>query len=253
MFSSSSKFPIIGISASICTIDTGSLLGRERVFIGQDYIKAIIQAGGIPIVLPLIESEDSICRQVDLIDGLMLSGGYDVDPHFYGEEPHHLLEATYRERDLCETVLVRAAAQKKIPILGICRGLQLINVAFGGSLYQDLTCIDKDLLQHRQKTNLHEGAHTVDLEKGTILEKIYNQESIRTNSLHHQSIKKLAEGFKINAKSRDGIIEGIEKMDQSFILGLQWHPELMFDADAQTRTLFRAFIDACQTLVINDK
>lgn len=253
MISSSSKLPIIGLSASICTIDTGSLIGRERVFVGQDYIKAIVQAGGIPIVLPIIESEESIFKQIDLIDGLMLSGGYDIDPHLFGEEPHHLLEATYRERDLCEMALVRAAAQKKIPVLGICRGLQLINVTFGGSLYQDLTASNKDLFQHRQKTNIHQGTHTVDLEKGTMLEKIYNQKSIRTNSLHHQSVKNLADGFIINARSRDGIIEGIEKMDQSFILGLQWHPELMFEVDAETRALFRAFIDACRIRAAHDK
>jgi len=242
----SSKSPIIGLSASMLTIDTGRLLGRERVFVGQDYIKAIVQAGGIPVVLPIIDSEEYAVRQLDLVDGLILSGGYDVDPNFFGEEPHPLLEATYLQRDLHEMALLRHAYEKKMAVLGICRGMQLINVAFGGDLYQDLSDFEHKILQHNQNNNLHQGTHAVDLEKGTILEKVFKQKSIRTNSLHHQAVKVLADGFQVSARSRDGVIEAIEKNDYPFMLGLQWHPELMVEADPNTLDLFKAFMTACK-------
>jgi len=238
--------PIIGLSASMLTIDTGRLLGRERVFVGQDYVKAIVMAGGVPIILPIVESQEQALRQLELVDGLILSGGYDVDPHLFGEEPHHLLEATYLQRDLYEMALLQKAYQKNLPVLGICRGIQLINVAFGGSLYQDLSDYEQPILQHCQKNNLHQGTHTVEIAEETILKRVFKQNSIRTNSLHHQAIKELAKGFTVSARSRDGMIEAIEKNDYSFMVGLQWHPELMVDTDEPTLALFETFITACK-------
>lgn len=236
--------PIIGISASLLTIETGVLKGRERAFVGQDYAAAIAKAGGTPIVLPIVESVELIAKQVDLIDGLLLSGGYDIHPHFFGEEPHALLEMSYPDRDLYEISLVQSAYRIKKPIFGICRGLQLINVAFGGTLHQDLASSSKETLQHHQKARADYPTHTIDIAEGTWLRKIANQPSIRTNSLHHQSISAMAPGFTISAKTRDGVIEGIEKMDPSFVLGVQWHPELMYERDPLMFELFRTFIQA---------
>lgn len=239
-----SKLPTIGISGSLFTIESGALKGRERAFVGQDYVQAISQAGGVPIILPVINSEDAISKYVELIDGLVLSGGYDVHPHFYGEEPHPLLDASYPDRDDFEIKLTHLTQQVRKPILGICRGLQILNVAFGGTLYQDLTLHSSDTLQHNQKVRIDHPIHTVKLEEGTILREIMNQSSIGTNSLHHQSIRLLANGFIVNARTTDGIIEGIEKMDESFILAIQWHPELMYERDEKMFQLFHAFIRA---------
>jgi len=240
----SSTNPIIGISANILTIDTGCLLGRERVFIGQDYIRAIMQAGGIPLILPILDCDESTIRQLDLVDGLLLSGGGDVDPNLYGQEPHQLLEATYLQRDLYEMTLLRHANMKKIPVLGICRGLQIMNVSFGGDLYQDLKEHDQIALQHRQKSQLYQESHLVDVQKGSILERICQSDSIRTNSLHHQAIKNLGKGLNVSGRSRDGIIEAIEKIDHPFMLGVQWHPELMVEVSPQACALFQALINA---------
>lgn len=241
---SSTPSPIIGISANLMTIETGVLRGRERASVGQDYVSAIAKAGGTPIVLPIVESDALIAQQLDLIDGLLLSGGYDIHPHFFGEEPHALLDMCYPDRDFHEITLAQSAHRLKKPIFGICRGLQLINVAFGGTLHQDLTSSGKETLQHHQKARVDYATHTVDLAEGTWLRKIANQASIRTNSLHHQSIHVIAPGFTVNGRSKDGIIEGIEKMEQSFILGVQWHPELMYERDPLMFELFRAFIQA---------
>jgi putative glutamine amidotransferase len=237
-----SKSPIIGISGSLFTIDAGTLKGRERVFVGQDYVQSVCLAGGVPVILPIVSDEALILQQVEMIDGLILSGGYDVHPCFFGEEPHTLLEACYPDRDAHEIQLVRLAYQLKKPILGICRGIQLINVAFGGTLFQDLSLYSSNTLQHNQKARVDYAIHKVKLEEGTKLHQLFNQTCIYTNSMHHQSIQTVAPGFTINALAYDGIIEGIEKMDDSFILGVQWHPELMIEKDPQMLALFRTLI-----------
>lgn len=239
-----SNYPLIGISGSLLTIETGALKGRERAFVGQDYIQAISHAGGIPIILPVIQESQAIAKYVEMIDGLILSGGYDVDPHFYNQEPHALLQCCYPDRDCYEIELVRLAALAEKPILGICRGIQLLNIAFGGSLYQDLSQHSESPLQHNQMSRVDYPIHKVQIKKGTVLHQIVKQATIRTNSLHHQSVHLPAPGFTINAVSSDGIIEGIEKMDESFILGVQWHPELMCIRDPLMRELFRSFVNA---------
>lgn len=240
----SPAIPIIGISSSLLTIESGALRGRERAFVGQDYVHAISRAGGIPIILPTVKDEVSIARQVNLIDGLVLSGGYDVHPHFYGEEPHRLLEASYPDRDHYEIQLTLLAHQYKKPILGICRGIQLINVAFGGTIYQDISLHGQNILQHHQAVRVDHEFHTVNVEKGSKLSQILNCKFIKTNSLHHQAVRLLAPGFCVNATTQDGIIEGIEKVDGSFILGVQWHPELMFEKDPMMLKLFEALLNA---------
>lgn len=232
----------IGISASLLTIDAGVLKGRERAFVGQDYVHAVARAGGVPVILPVINTDEIIAQQLKAVDGLILSGGFDVHPHFYGEEPHALLDVCYPDRDAFEIKLAQTASKMNIPILGICRGLQLLNVAFGGTLHQDIALHSNEVLQHHQKARPDMPAHTVNLELGTVLHHIFQQTSIRTNSLHHQSINKLAPGFTVSAKSQDGVIEGIESMEHSFILGVQWHPELMVEKDPLMQGLFQAFV-----------
>lgn len=237
-------YPSIGISAALLPIESGPFMGRERVAVGQDYIKAIIQAGGLPFVLPVIEEEDKIFRQMEQLDGLLLSGGFDVNPLLYREEPSRGLEAVCPERDAFEIALVQAARSLQKPLFGICRGQQLLNVALGGTLYQDLPSSLPSVFQHSQKRNPDEASHTVEVVAGTKLHHIFGSEKLFTNTYHHQAIKNLAPGLIVNAKSQDGVIEGIEGAEDHFVLGVQWHPELMVEKHPMMLKLFHAFIEA---------
>ena len=238
----SQKNPVIGISASLLTIETGWFKGRERVYVGQDYIQAITRAGGIPIVLPIINKIEEINQQLELIDGLLLSGGYDIHPQLYGEEPDQLLRSIYPPRDEYEIQLIKQAVFLEKPIFGICRGLQLLNVAFGGTLYQDISYHSSTVLKHTQQTNVEFASHDVEILEGTKLHSILGMTSLSTNSFHHQAIKQIASGWQVNAKTQDGLIEGAEKKDAQFVLGVQWHPELMFDKSHDIFRIFKAFV-----------
>ena len=237
-------YPSIGISAALLPIESGPFIGRERVAVGQDYIKAIIQAGGLPFVLPVIEEEERIIKQMEHLDGLLLSGGFDVNPLLYHEEPARGLEAVCPERDAFEIALIMAARKLRKPVFGICRGQQLLNVALGGTLYQDLPSSLPSVFQHNQKRNPDEASHSVEVVAGTKLHHIFGNERLFTNTYHHQAIKNLAPGLIVNAKSQDGVIEGVEGSGDHFLLGVQWHPELMVDKHPNMLKLFHAFIDA---------
>lgn len=244
-----SKIPIIGISSGLLLIDTGSYMGRQRVSIGHDYVEAIRLAGGLPIVLPIVEGEEWARQQLACIDGLLLSGGGDLSPFFYQEEPAKCLGVVCADRDRHEFQLLQAAKNLKKPILGICRGLQLINVAFGGSLYQDIDSAYPAAIQHYQMAKPDEPHHTVVLKSDTILLKMMGEYSLLTNSFHHQAIKNLAPGFIPNAHTNDGIIEGIEGSSDQFILAVQWHPELMFYRYPKMLKIFEALVHACKKSV----
>lgn len=235
---------IIGISSNIEIISDTHNLGKERSILNQDYVKAVIHSGGVPLILPIIEHQELIEAQVSSIDALVISGGYDVHPFLYNEEPHILLENVYPERDHYEKSLIETAYRLKKPILGICRGMQLLNVVFGGSLYQDVSLIDGDLIQHRQKSRSHSLSHCVYIVPDTRLFSIFKQEKIQTNSYHHQAVKRLAPEFKISAKAKDGVIEGIEKEGDHFILGVQWHPEGFCLQNTYMLQLFRELVHA---------
>jgi putative glutamine amidotransferase len=238
------KFPIIGISATLLMIESGSFMGRERSAVGHDYIRAIELAGGVPVVLPIVKEQHLIQQQIEMIDGLLLSGGYDVCPQKYGEEPKPGLEAICPERDAYELELVQIAHRLKKPILGICRGLQLLNVAFGGTLYQDIGLSFPTALQHHSQAKPGEGTHTVTILPGTALQQILQESTLLTNSFHHQAVKNVASSLIVNAHSTDGVIEGIESAEDLFILGVQWHPELMLEKRSQMLKLFHAFLEA---------
>jgi len=241
------KFPIIGISANLLTIESGNFLGLERTVVVHDYIEAIRLSGGIPIVLPIVEGEKIIEKQMALIDGLLLSGGYDVSPLFYNEEPKRDLEAIRPDRDLYEIQLIEIAKRQQKPIFGICRGLQILNVALGGTLYQDVGLFSTSVLQHIQKAKPDEAVHNVQLVPQTKLQQIFGEDVILTNSFHHQAIKDLAPNLKANAHSLDGVVEGIEGVEEDhFVLAVQWHPELMISKHPIMFKLFHAFIEAAQ-------
>lgn len=239
------KKPIIGIAANVIVEEQGFFPGMSRAALSYDYVESVAMAGGVPIMLPMVEEAD-IEQQIQLLDGLLLSGGFDVDPLKYGEEPVPELGALYPELDEYQMKAAQIAVKLKKPLLGICRGLQVINSAFGGTLYQDITYATSSGLKHFQKSARHLATHTVALTEGTALAEIFGTTEVLTNSYHHQSVKVPAPGFVVNAKARDGVIEGLEKMGESFILGLQWHPEMMAAHSAEMRKVFAAFIAAAK-------
>jgi len=240
------KSPFIGISATLLTIESGCLMGSERTAVGHGYIEAIQLAGGIPFVLPIVDDEEVIQQQMEPVDALLLSGGDDVSPLLYQEEPEQGLGAILPERDAYEMRLLHMAIENKKPVLAICRGLQLLNVALGGTLYQDISIALPLALQHNQKAQVHEATHTVAVVPASRLRQIMEEETFLTNSFHHQAIKELAPGLRANAQTKDGIIEGVEGVDDLFLLGVQWHPELMFDKHPKMLKLFRAFLEAAR-------
>lgn len=235
--------PVIGILANIETIDKAPFLGLEKSSLHQNYIHSIIKAGAVPIVLPVVQDSSLIQSQIDLIDGLVLSGGGDVQPSLYGEEPHPDLGNVNPVRDHFEEEALLIAFRQKKPILGICRGLQLMNVAFGGSLYQDLNQHKSETrIKHDQQAPIHVPYHSIEIEPSTLLYEMFRELQIGVNSFHHQGIKELAPDFIVSARSKDGMIEGIERINYPFLVGVQWHPERMVDHDSGMLNLFKAFV-----------
>lgn len=233
--------PIIAISGSIFKEKQGEFANYPRAFLNEDYIQAIIQNGGIPFIIPINENHEDLKFLLENVDGLILSGGYDVYPYHYGEEPHFLLEETNRERDLFEYELLKQAILMNIPILGICRGLQLINTYFGGTLYQDLT-LSNTFLKHNQINNPTSATHSIQIERNTNLYHIIQEDEYFVNSFHHQVIKKLGEDLIVSARSSDKHIEAIESLRYP-IIAVQFHPEMMFKVDEKMNEIFKWFIN----------
>ena len=226
--------PVIGISAY-------SESGRCQV--NMTYVNSVRMAGGVPLVIPVTDDDAQIEAVLAAIDGLVMTGGEDFDPlKWYGEEPVRALGEVVPERDAFDVKLVRAAVAKGIPVLGICRGEQLLAVAFGGSLWQDIPSQLKDsYVKHRQgPTSGAWGTHTIAIEKGSMLSRVLNgRTSAVVNSFHHQAIKQVPQGFKVVATAADGIIEAVERSGRlapqfgdggAFILGVQFHPEVITNA-----------------------
>lgn len=237
------KKPIIGILTNVYIVEEGSYAGGERLYVNRDYVKNILKAGGIPLLLPIIDDSEVIKKQIESIDGLLLSGGQDVNPLLYGQKPSDFLGAVRDDRDFFELQAIRHAFSLNIPLFGICRGLQVMNVAFGGTLHQD---IPSELgFDHHQKSRREEPHHQIEIYSDSKLYKILGVSYLETNSFHHQCVKDLAVGFSISARSEDGVIEAIEREDRPFVLGIQWHPEMMAEKYAVER-LFSAFIAAAR-------
>lgn len=238
--------PIIGINGMRWPDGSEEIFTMDKTQI--HYIQAVQKAGGIPITLPVLEdfSVGVIKKQVGLIDGLLIQGGIDVSPSLFGEEPKPELDITDIKTDKFILELIRQALKKKIPILGVCKGMQILNVAYGGTLYQDLKYAGLASDSHRQKENtMTNYKHAIYLEKNSLLGKLIpNKEKLYVNSYHHQAVKDLGKGFVIDAKSDDGIIESIHLEDENqWILGVQWHPEQLIRANKDFLPIFTEFIN----------
>lgn len=234
--------PIIGVSGTQLLSPTSEFEGSLVAYTPQYYIDTVQNADATPVVLP-VGSADDAKTMVDVLDALILTGGHDVDPKLYGEEPHQNLTLTFPKRDAFDFALYEAALEKGIPVLGVCRGMQLINVYHGGSLYQDLPAqYESELILHVQKAPFETALHGVTIAEGSHLYDMLGSQT-RVNTLHHQAIKNLGNGLKAVAHSQDGIIEAIEPLDPNVdMLAVQWHPEIMANNDDDTKKLFKHFV-----------
>lgn len=234
--------PLIGITGSILTTgEDRDFSEYERAYVNDDYISAVEKVGGIPIMLPIIEEEENIREQVKRVDAIILSGGYDIDPVYWGEEITPKLETIYPRRDRYEMKIIQYAREFKKPMLGICRGHQILNVAFGGSLYQDIYGLP-GVLQHVQKAKYYLGTHSIETKEGSFLYEVLGKKQ-RVNSYHHLAIKDLGKDLKITAVAPDGIVEGIEYNGEGqLILGVQFHPEMMHRHEEFALNIFKEFI-----------
>ncbi|MBI5681908.1 MAG: gamma-glutamyl-gamma-aminobutyrate hydrolase family protein [Deltaproteobacteria bacterium] len=231
--------PVIGITADI---------DKEYLKIKRDYVRAVAEAGGLPII---IAPSDDACGVADKIDGLVLSGGGDILPNYYGENisvPLEVLKPVEKERIDFEIELFREAMKRQKPILAICYGMQLVNAALGGTLYQDISPLGTDLKSVPKFLNHRQGQHMIKIDNSFYstfhIPQYANTQSI--NSSHHQAIKSLADGLEIFALSNDGIIEGFYKRDYPFLVCCQWHPERDLCKNEISPALFRLFIDAAK-------
>lgn len=232
----------VGISCGFVTDSGGMFPGYKRDYVNEDYITSITRNNGIPLLLPIMDIEDDIRQQVDSIDALLLSGGHDVDPVNYDEDPVNELGDTSLRRDAFDFALIKYACQKGIPVLGICRGCQVINVFKGGTLYQDLCYRPTKSIRHWQDHNPTQPSHGVKFEQDGLLHKITGVSTWRVNSFHHQAIKKLGKDLKAIARADDGVVEAIMDTQYSFMLGVQFHPEMLSVVDENMNKLFKYFI-----------
>lgn len=233
--------PLIGLTSR-----HGYLNSIKLNKINNTYIDAIHRAGGVPIILPVVEEKESIDRYLDVLEGIVLTGGEDVSPLLYGQEPSREVDTISFDRDRMEMEIIKKAYSKDIPIFGICRGIQVINVALGGTLYQDIYKEIPDSLGHISGFSIGGGYHSIDIVKDSILYEIFNKERIQVNSQHHQSVKDLGNNLKVNAYSLDGVIEGIESTNDKFILGVQFHPEAMIYRHKEILNIFKYFVSRCK-------
>lgn len=235
--------PIIGITADyIFEVKTNYPNPMPMDLVAGTISIAVRQAGGIPIILPTAP-EDAARSYADIIDGLILSGGYDVEPSFYGQDTRPLTGVTCPERDISELSLTDEMIKKNKPILGICRGLQIINTLFKGTLHQDLSYYKDASLKHQQQTPMKHPTQQVSIEAGSYLSKLMGEKAA-INTLHHQIINEVGEGLDVVSRAKDGAIEAVECMDDGrSILAVQWHPEDMFETDKCQMRLFTDLIE----------
>lgn len=238
--------PLIGITPDFNAGDREDMGGHEPTyFLRARYVRAIEELGGIPLVLPLISDSRARRRLVTDLGGLLLTGsGPDLDPRLYGERQRYKFRVVSARRADFELEIARLAADSGLPTLAICGGMQSINVAFGGSLFQDIPSQVSDPLQHRQPAPAARLSHSVSVTPGSLLRRIVHQTRLRVNSSHHQSVKEVAPSLVASAVAPDGIIEAIESPTHRFFLGIQWHPEFLFDRHEPHRRLFQAFLKA---------
>ncbi len=233
--------PLIGITTYRHTHQQGYPL----ISISEVYVQVISQAGGAPVLIPLGLPENQIDDMLPRLDGILLSGGGDIDPNLFGAEPHPMVDYVDPDRDRLEIQLVHQIIQKRVPFLGICRGIQVINIALGGTLFTHLPdqfpgTIHHPYIEGNPRDFL---AHEVQIQPGSHLDRILGQRTIMVNSMHHQGIDRLADDLQETGHSLDGLIEGVELRDYNYGIAVQWHPEWLAN-QSPMRALFKSFVKA---------
>jgi putative glutamine amidotransferase len=216
---------------------------RREMALGLRYLEAIESSGGVPVVVPPM-GLDALEALLDSVDGVCLSGGPDIHPSAYGQEPHPELGPTERELDAFELALVRAADRRELPLLAVCRGAQLVNVARGGTLIQHLPDVVGDAIDHRQTERAENATHEIRVSERSLLAELLGWRHGSVNSFHHQAVDQLGHGLETTAWAPDGTVEAFEAPDRPFLLGVQWHAECLVGW-AEHAGLFRGFVAAC--------
>ncbi len=217
---------------------------KESVWMLPGYLEGIRQAGGIPVILPFTSENDELEQLVKMCDGFLFTGGHDVSPELYSEKPVDDSVICCKDRDEMESWYLKYAISSDKPLLGICRGIQFINAALGGTLYQDLPTQHPSEIDHHQKPPYDIPIHTVSIVKDSPLGKLLDTEQLSVNSYHHQAVKDLSPRLKAMAISTDGLIEAVFMPEHRFLWAVQWHPEFSYLTDINSRKIFKAFIDS---------
>jgi putative glutamine amidotransferase len=238
--------PIIGVTPDYNAGDRKEWGGHEPTyFLRGRYVRAIEELGGIPLILPLVADRVARTRLLHNVDGLLLTGsGPDLPPALYRERQRYTFRVMSERRSTFELDMVHLARKADVPVLGICGGMQAMNVACGGSLFQDISSQFANPLQQRQAKPATTLSHAVTITPGSLLRRVVRTMTLRVNSSHHQSVKAVAPSLVASAVAPDGIVEAIESPAHRFFLGIQWHPEFLFDRYPLHRRLFEAFLRA---------
>ncbi len=221
---------------------------KESIWMLPGYMNGIKEAGAIPVILPLSSSAEDVLKVFEMCDGLLMTGGQDVSPSLYKEQSRMNCGAPCAERDLLESALYAKALEQDKPVLGICRGIQLINVLQGGTLYQDLPSEYESSIEHHMEPPYTRVAHNVSIKKQTPLFELLLTETLGVNSYHHQAVKNLGADLEVMAVSEDGLVEAVRHAGRRFVWAFQWHPELDFHVNPNSRKIFDAFINACEAI-----
>ncbi len=238
--------PLIGLS---CSRLIGGAWGEYDAgypmdYTLDDYSRAVLHCGGAPVLIPVAQERESLEVILDRLDGVVLTGGPDVHPGFYGEEPLPGLGNVDEDLDRMELELAGAVMERDMPLFAVCRGIQVLNVALGGTLIQDISSQVEGAINHVQLAPKTVTTHEVRVERGSMLSGILGSGAIRVNGKHHQAIKEVAPGLRIAARARDQVIEAVEWPERRFVLGVQWHPEGTWRKDTPSKKLFQALVRA---------
>ena len=236
------RMPVIGV---VPLVD----YGRESLWMLPGYFDAVAEAGGVPVMLPLTADAASVERALDVVDAVLVTGGQDVDPARYGCEDRAaaaLCGELCRERDAMEELLVPAALGRDLPLLGICRGIQALNTALGGTLWQDLPKQHPSAVEHHGQPPYDQPTHPVEVLPETPLAACVGAGELAVNSYHHQALRDVAPGLEVMARAADGVVEAVWRPESRFCWAVQWHPEFMHAVDEPSRKIFSAFVAAAR-------